>query len=35
MNDTLGNIGAVLLIAVSVGCVVIAILIHRALKEKE
>ena len=35
MIDTLGAIAFVLLAAVGAGCVILAILIHRALKEKE
>jgi len=35
MIDYLGAITVALTIAVGVGCVIVAILIHRALKEKE
>ena len=35
MNDTLGIITVALTIAVGVGCVIVAVLIHRALKQKE
>jgi hypothetical protein len=35
MTDHLGIITVALLTAVGVGCVIVAILIHRALKQKE